>query len=105
MQHRLCIYLVLAELLGFDLEGDMKTSLRGARWMKKEFVSRGFGQNVRPPGVWGTFYPGIKTIPEIGLVWHEASSDGRGSAEGERIGVQALTPATFIIPCANDHCV
>jgi len=42
VQHGLCIYLGLAELLGFDLERDMKTTLhvvrRLQRWMKKEFV-------------------------------------------------------------------
>mmetsp|Transcript_1629 Transcript_1629/g.3491 ORF Transcript_1629/g.3491 Transcript_1629/m.3491 type:complete len:712 (+) Transcript_1629:50-2185(+) len=41
-QHGLCIILGLAELLGFDLERDMKTTLyvvrRLQRWMKKEFV-------------------------------------------------------------------
>jgi hypothetical protein len=42
VQHGLCIYLGLAELLGFDLERDMKTMLYVVRrlqhWMKKEFV-------------------------------------------------------------------
>lgn len=42
VQHGLCIYLGLAELLGFDLEHDMKTMLYVVRrlqhWMKKEFV-------------------------------------------------------------------
>jgi len=42
VQHGLCIYLGLAELLGFDLERDMKTTLYVVRrlqhWMKKEFV-------------------------------------------------------------------
>jgi hypothetical protein len=42
VQHELCIYLGLAELLGFDLECDMKTTLYVVRWlerwMKKEFV-------------------------------------------------------------------
>ncbi|KAL9184640.1 hypothetical protein ACHAXT_012610 [Thalassiosira profunda] len=41
-QHGLCIYLGLAELLGFDLERDMKQTLyvvrRLQKWMKKEFV-------------------------------------------------------------------
>jgi hypothetical protein len=41
-QHGLCIYLGLAELLGFDLERDMKWTLyvvrRLQRWMGKEFV-------------------------------------------------------------------
>ena len=41
-QHGLCIYLGLAELLGFDLERDMKTTLYVVRrlqhWMGKEFV-------------------------------------------------------------------
>jgi len=41
-QHGLCIYLGLAELLGFDLERDMKWTLyvvrRLQRWMDKEFV-------------------------------------------------------------------
>eukprot|EP00580_Thalassiosira_gravida_P015285 CAMPEP_0201663594 /NCGR_PEP_ID=MMETSP0494-20130426/5333_1 /ASSEMBLY_ACC=CAM_ASM_000839 /TAXON_ID=420259 /ORGANISM="Thalassiosira gravida, Strain GMp14c1" /LENGTH=717 /DNA_ID=CAMNT_0048142213 /DNA_START=151 /DNA_END=2304 /DNA_ORIENTATION=- len=41
-QHGLCIYLGLAELLGFDLERDMKDTLYVVRrlqhWMKKEFV-------------------------------------------------------------------
>lgn len=41
-QHGLCIYLGLAELLGFDLEKDMKWTLyvvrRLQRWMDKEFV-------------------------------------------------------------------
>ena len=42
VQHGLCIYLGLAELLGFNLERDMKTTLYVVRrlqhWMKKEFV-------------------------------------------------------------------
>ena len=42
VQHGLCIYLGLAELLEFGLERDMKTTLhvvrRLQRWMKKEFV-------------------------------------------------------------------
>mmetsp|Transcript_2874 Transcript_2874/g.6274 ORF Transcript_2874/g.6274 Transcript_2874/m.6274 type:complete len:449 (+) Transcript_2874:1-1347(+) len=42
LQHGLCIYLGLAELLGFDLERDMKVTLyvvrRLQRWMGKEFV-------------------------------------------------------------------
>ncbi len=42
VQHGLCIYLGLVELLGFDLERDMKTTLhvvrRLQRWMKKKFV-------------------------------------------------------------------
>lgn len=42
VQHGLCIYLGLAEILGFDLERDMRTTLyvvrRLQRWMKKEFV-------------------------------------------------------------------
>lgn len=42
VQHGLCIYLGLAELLGFNLERDMKTTLfvvrRLQHWMKKEFV-------------------------------------------------------------------
>ncbi|KAL7463530.1 hypothetical protein ACHAXS_003889 [Conticribra weissflogii] len=42
VQHGLCIYLGLAELLGFDLERDMKVMLyvvrRLQRWMGKEFV-------------------------------------------------------------------
>lgn len=41
-QHGLCIYLGLAEILGFDLERDMKTTLYVVRrlqtWMGKEFV-------------------------------------------------------------------
>lgn len=41
-QHGLCIYLGLAELLGMDLERDMKWTLyvvrRLQRWMRKEFV-------------------------------------------------------------------
>jgi hypothetical protein len=41
-QHGLCIYLGLAELLGFDLERDMPQTLyvvrRLQKWMKKEFV-------------------------------------------------------------------
>jgi hypothetical protein len=41
-QHGLCIHLGLAELLGFDLERDMKTTLyvvrRLQKWMGKEFV-------------------------------------------------------------------
>ena len=41
-QHGLCIYLGLPELLGFDLERDMKTTLYVVRrlqhWMGKEFV-------------------------------------------------------------------
>ena len=42
VQHGLCIYLGLAELLGFDLERDMTQTLhvvrRLQRWMGKEFV-------------------------------------------------------------------
>jgi len=41
-QHGMCIYLGLAELLGFDLERDMKQTLyvvrRLQKWMNKEFV-------------------------------------------------------------------
>ncbi len=42
VQHELHIYLGLADLLGFDLECDIKTSLyvvrRLQRWMKKDFM-------------------------------------------------------------------
>ena len=49
-QHGLCIYLGLAELLGFDLERDMKQTLYVVRrlqtWMGKEFVlPEGKGNN------------------------------------------------------------
>ncbi|KAL7530473.1 hypothetical protein ACHAWF_003390 [Thalassiosira exigua] len=56
-QHGLCIYLGLAELLGFDLERDMGKTLyvvrRLQRWMGKEFVlpeGRGRGTGAKIVG-------------------------------------------------------
>jgi hypothetical protein len=87
VQHELCMYLGLAEVLGFDLERDLKTTpLRGAavaaldeegvcaaprggRRQRREppkvdrWLRQGFGRIVRPPGVRGAFRPGIEAIP------------------------------------------
>ena len=60
VQHGMCIYLGLAELLGFDLERDMKETLHVVRklqrWMGKEFVL--------PEGKTGKIVSGAKDLAE-----------------------------------------